>query len=145
MNNRLTGDKMIQKNFSNKMYTSATKKVIDDRRFFIKEAVEKIDFDTIIRLSEIQYIESLVDEELFKTFEIFFYNSLQGVKPKYVKDGDYDFINKATVEFNDYNDAAKFLTCCKLFIKYSSDYDMTINNEKYIFTFNKDRIDEEFV
>ena len=133
---------MIKQNFANKMYESSIRKIEDDRAFYINEATEKADLNAIINIANIRYIRALASPEYYEAVKICFKNMLSMATVRYVKDGDYDFINQGIIEFTDYKDAADFLTGCKLFIKFSSDYDLTVNKGTYTFRFNKDRLDE---
>ena len=135
---------MIKQNFANKMYESSIRKIEDDRAFYINEATEKADLNAIINIANIRYIRALASPEYYEAVKICFKNMLPMSTVQYVKDGDYDFINRATIAFENYQDASDFLTCCKLFIKYSSDYELTVEKGIYTFCYNYDRVDEEF-
>lgn len=134
---------MITKHFTNQMYENAIRKIEDDRAFYINEATEKSDINAIVSIANIKHIRALTSPEYHEAANAYFKNMLSMATVQYVKDGDYDFINKATIAFEDYKDASDFLTCCKLFIKFSSDYELTVNKGIYTFNFNKDRVDEE--
>lgn len=135
---------MQKQNFTNKMYESAFRKIEDDRSFFINEATEKADMNAIISIANIKYIRALASPEYHDAAKVYFKNMLLLTSTQYVKDGDYDFINQATICFESYQDASDFLICCKLFIKYSSDYELIVDKGIYTFIFNSDRIDGEF-
>ena len=134
---------MIKHNFVNKMYESSLVKIEDDRSFFIREATENADMNAILAIANVKYIDVLKYEDLHTSYIQYFRNILKCVVTEYMKDGDDDFINKGIITFIDYKDAAEFLVGCKLFIKVSSDYDLTVCKGEYTFTFNYDRLDSD--
>lgn len=133
---------MLKQYFTNKMYEGSIRKIEEDRLFYINEATENADMNAILAIANVKYIDVLKDDELHAEYVQYFKNTLQYVITEYKHDGDYDFINRGIISFVDYKDAANFLVGCKLFIKFSSDYDLTVNKSEYTFTFNYDRLEK---
>jgi len=131
---------MQKQSFSNTLYKKSIRKIEDDRAFYINEATEKANLSAIICISNLQYMEALIDASYYEDLRVYFSNILEYVTTQHVRTGDYDFINQATLDFDDYLHAADFLTSCKLFIKLSSDYELVVDHDKYTFYFNMDRI-----
>lgn len=134
---------MKNKNFSNKSDKALLRKIEDDRAFYIRDATEQADMNAIIEIADIQYRMALTYSVCYDEFEMTFRSIMQSETHQLVHEGDYEYINEATIILTDYHQASDFLTGCKLFINDSSDYELSVENDKYIFYFNLDQVDED--
>lgn len=132
---------MQKQNFSNLMYSNAIRKIRENHDYSIRDAIDKADLTAIVDIADLTMKRALADNVVYKELEAFFAKETKDIKA--VKVGsEYDYIMQGSVTLGEVDDAADFLAACKLFIKYSSEYSICVNNGYYMFKFNVDRIDE---
>lgn len=119
----------------------AVQKIKDDHDFFVREAIEKADLSSIVDIAQLTFIRALTDQSIFEELQYYFSSMLDKVTINKITYDDYDYIMQATLIVDDREEASDFLAGCKLFIKQSSDYELCVDNETYIFRFNIDRVD----
>jgi len=131
---------MQKETFVNNMYNPAVQKIRTAHDFYIREAIDKADLSAIVDISKLTFARALADCEIYNDLKTFFRQCVIGLKSKKIGD-EYDYIMQGSVSLCDVDEAADFLAACKLFIKYSSEYSICVNNGTYTFHFNVDRID----
>jgi hypothetical protein len=130
---------MITEKFSNKLYESTIRDIEAERIYKIRHITDEADLNAIIRLSDVKYNLALIDEYQYDMLEEYFRNMLTLTSVQSIDD-----VNRGNITFVNLKDASDFLTCCKLFVKVSSEYTLVVDNGDYIFDFNLDRLDEIF-